>query len=183
VPRVGVVLSLRLSPFGSNKSTRRLSIDVFIAAVIDQGTSDFCKEQAMADFLEALSEKTGVETDQAHQGVGALLTMLKSRLDPETFAKLKESIPNSEGMLAAVEQKLQGSGLFDAVKGMASKFLGGNGQDAIAALKGRMTEMGMSSDHLQGMLPKLHDMLKDKLPPDVIEQIQQHLPAFNRAAE
>jgi uncharacterized protein (DUF2267 family) len=137
----------------------------------------------MPDFLAELSSKTGIDADQAHQGVGALLSMLKNRLDPETFAQLKESIPNSDRMLATIEEKLQGSGLFDAVKGMAGKFLGGGGQDAVAVLKGRMAEMGMSSDHLQSLLPQLHDMLKDKLPPEVVEQIQEHLPAFGRPAE
>ena len=140
----------------------------------------------MAEFIEELSAKTGIETDQAHQGVGALLSLLKEHLDPEAFEQLKQAIPGSQGMLTALEEKFAGSGLLNAVKAVAARFGGGGGgggDDRFGALEGQLAGLGLTPDHLKSLLPKLHDLVRDKLPPEVVEQIQQRFPEFDRAAE
>jgi hypothetical protein len=135
----------------------------------------------MADFLSDLASKTGLEDSQAHQGIGALLTMLKSRLDPEAFSHLKNAIPDSEHMLASVADKVQsgGSGILDAMKNMAGKVFGGGAEDPAAALKSHLASVGLSTDHLKNLLPNLHDMLANKLPANVVAQIKEHLPGFS----
>jgi Protein of unknown function VcgC/VcgE (DUF2780) len=138
----------------------------------------------MADFLSELASKTGIGSDQAHQGVGALLSMLKERLDPETFEQLKQSIPGSDRMLSTIEEKFAGGGLMNAVKAVAARFGGGDGQnDRFAAIEGQLAGIGLTSDRLKSLLPQLHDMVRDKLPPDVVQQIQEHFPEFDRASE
>jgi hypothetical protein len=138
----------------------------------------------MANFLSNLAAKAGMEDDQAHQGIGALLTMLKSRLDPEAFAHLQNSIPNSEQMLATFEDKKQwaSAGLLDAMKGIAGKVLGGE-QDPQAAIKSHFASVGLSPHHLKSLLPNLHEVLASKLPPQVLEQIKQHVPGFGQGVE
>jgi Protein of unknown function VcgC/VcgE (DUF2780) len=138
----------------------------------------------MADFLSDLASKSGLENDQVHQGVGALLTMLKSRLDPAALAHLQKAIPNSDQMVAGFEDKKQWSsaGLIDAVKGAASKMLGGD-QDPVTALKSHFASIGLSPDHLKALLPNLYDVLASKMPPQVLEQIKQHVPGFSPAEE
>ncbi len=139
----------------------------------------------MADFLSELASKTGIGSDQAHQGVGALLSMLKERLDPETFEQLKQSIPGSDRMLSTIEEKFAGSGLMNAVKAVAARFGGsGDGQnDRFAAIEGQLAGLGLTPDRLKSLLPQLHDMVRDKLPPDVVQQIQEHFPEFDRPSE
>ena len=138
----------------------------------------------MADFLSDLASKSGLENDQVHQGIGALLTMLKSRLDPATLAHIQNAIPNSNQMVAGFEDKKQWSsaGLIDAVKGAASKMLGGD-QDPVAALKSHFASIGLSPDHLKALLPNLYDVLASKMPPQLLEQIKQHVPGFSHAEE
>src|SRR6516162_4396260 len=134
----------------------------------------------MADFLSDLASKSGLETDQAHQGIGALLTMLKSRLDPAAFDHLQKAIPNSGQMLSGFEDKKQwaSAGLIDAVKGMAGKILGGD-QDAATALKSHLESIGLTPDHLKALLPNLHQVLASRIPPQVLEQIKQHVPGLS----
>lgn len=134
----------------------------------------------MSDFLSELASKAGLETDEAHHGVGALLMMLKGRLNSEAFSHLQNSIPNSDQILASIQEKLQsgGGGLFDTVKSMAGKVLGGSGGDPKAALQDHFAKVGLSADQLQDLLPKLHEMLAGKLPPHVLEQIKEHVPGF-----
>jgi hypothetical protein len=142
------------------------------------------EDLAMANFHEDLAEKAGMESDQAHQGIGALLAMLKGRLDPAAFAHVQNAIPNSDEMLAGFEDKKQwaSGGLMDAVKDIAGKMLGGE-QDPGAAIKGHFESIGLTPDHLKSMLPHLHDMLASKLPPQVLEQIKQHVPGFGEAVK
>ncbi len=140
----------------------------------------------MSEMIDELSGQTGIEPDQAHQGVGALLSLLKDHLDPQSFEQLKQAIPGSQGMLAALEEKFAGSGLLNAVKAVAAHFGAGNGaggDDRFGAIAGQLAGLGLTPDHLKSLLPKLHDLVRDKLPPEVVEQIQQRFPEFARAAE
>jgi hypothetical protein len=138
----------------------------------------------MPDFTTELSSKAGLGRDQVLQGVGAMLGMLKSRLDPEAFSHLKNAIPDSGDMLSAFEQKMQsaGGGLMDAIKNVAGKLLSGQ-QDATAAVHSHFANAGLTPEHLKNFLPKLHDMLSGKVPPGVIEQMKKHLPGFGQSAE
>jgi hypothetical protein len=157
----------------------------------------------MADFLTELASRAGLEGDQAHQGVGALLSLLKSRLDPAAFAHVQKAIPDSDQMLSGYEDKKQwaSGGLLDVVKGMAGKLLGGGQQEPTAAgdeqqpaatgdeqesagaIEGQFARIGLTPEHLQSLLPKLHDMLAGKLPPAVLDQIKQHVPSFRPAVK
>src|SRR5262249_27348226 len=116
----------------------------------------------MADFVSDLASGAGLEDDQAHHGVGAVLALLKSRLNPEAYAHLKNAIPNSEHMLSAFQDKLEsaGGGFMDTMKGMAGKLFGR--QDS-AALQVHFAGAGLSADQIRSLLPKLHDMLASKI--------------------
>ena len=48
---------------------------------------------------------------------------------------------------------------------------------ASAAIEGQLAGLGLTPDHLKSLLPKLHELVGDKLPPEVVEQIQT---AFSR---
>ena len=139
----------------------------------------------MANFLTNLAAGAGLDENQVHQGMGALLAMLKSRLDPAAFEHLRNAIPNSDQMVAGFEDKKQwasAGGLLDAVKGMAGKMLGGE-QDSEAAINSHFASVGLSPDHLKSLLPNLHEVLASKLPPQVLEQIKQHVPGFGESVE
>jgi Protein of unknown function VcgC/VcgE (DUF2780) len=139
----------------------------------------------MADFLSDLASKAGMDTDQAHQGLGALLAVLKSKMSPEAFEHLKNAIPSSENMLTSAQDKIQtgGAGLVESVKNMAGKIFGGGDQNPLGALESHFSNAGVSADQLKSLLPKLHEMLANKLPPNVLAQIEQHLPGFCPAEE
>jgi|SRR6516162_9933623 hypothetical protein len=135
----------------------------------------------MADFLSELASGAGLEADQTHHGVGALLAILKSRLNPEAYAHVKNAIPNSEGALSAFQDKAASadSGFMDTMKNMAGKLFG---RQESAALQEHFASAGLSLAQLQCLLPRLHDMLAGKVPPHVLDQIKQHVPGFGPAA-
>jgi hypothetical protein len=136
----------------------------------------------MADFLTELASKADLESDEAHHGVGALLSMLKERLDPAAFAHLQNAIPNSGQMLSRFEDKMQMTGgVLAAVKSVAGKLLGAGEQDPAASSESHFDRAGLSPDQLKNLLPILHGMLANRLPRQVLDQIRKHVPGFGPA--
>jgi hypothetical protein len=138
----------------------------------------------MAEFATDLASDTGLEEDQAHHGVGALLALLKGRLNPEAFSHIQEAIPDSEHMLSAFHDRAAsaGGGLLDTMKDMAGKLFGRGDADAEAAVHSHFASAGLSPDQVKNLLPRLHDMLAGKIPPHILDQIKQHVPGFGPPA-
>jgi hypothetical protein len=139
----------------------------------------------MSDFLTQLAAESGLEKGQAHEGIGNLLAHLKERLDPAAFEHLKNAIPNCDELLSSVQSKMQSTSgsILDTVKSMAGKLIAGADQDTATAVESDSESSGLASDHLKSLLPKLHDMLANKLPAQVIEQIKEHVPGFGPARD
>jgi hypothetical protein len=131
----------------------------------------------MADFISDLASKSGVSTDLAKKGVGALLAFLKGHLPAEGFARIEAAVPGADGMTAAAqadEGKPSGGGILGAVTGLAGKLFGGGGG---AALLTQLTQLGFSADQVQSFLPKVLEFFKDKLPGDLMKQVSGLIPA------
>jgi len=139
----------------------------------------------MSDFIKELASQSGLDSDQAHEGLGNLLAVLKDRLDPAAFAHLKNAIPNCDDLLSAIQTKMQSAsgGLLDAVKDMAEKLIGGTDEGPSTAVETESESPASASDLRKGLLPKLHEMLAKKLSSDVVDQIQNHVPGFGPATE
>jgi hypothetical protein len=143
------------------------------------------KEQAMADTLSELASASGISTDQAKKGVGAVLATLKEKLPADTFAKVQSAVPDSAGMMAAAEAGQEpsgGGGMLGAVKGLAGKLFGG-GAGAVPALMTKLQGLGLSADQLQKFLPNALEFLKGKLPEGVMNQVSSLIPAGGEAAK
>jgi uncharacterized protein (DUF2267 family) len=136
----------------------------------------------MAELQSDLASGAGVEDKEAPHGMGAVLALLKDRLNPEAYAHLRNTIPNAEGMLSAFQNKgdAAGGGILDTVKAMAGKLFG---QQDTGTPQDQPAGAGLSADQFKSLLPRLHDMVAGKLPPDVLAQIKQHLPGFGPAQE
>jgi hypothetical protein len=137
----------------------------------------------MPSFLEELAAKAGLESDQVQKGVGALLTMLKSKLDAPAFAHLQNSIPNADDALSQFKSKMAANpgGLLDAMKGVAGKVFSKDDPGTSPDLRSHLSSAGISTDQLSNLLPALHEMVAGKLPPQVVDQIRKHVPGFNQA--
>jgi Protein of unknown function VcgC/VcgE (DUF2780) len=137
----------------------------------------------MSDLVHQLASDSGLDPDQAKVGLGAILGMLKHRLDPQAFSKLSGAIPDAGNMVSAFESKLPAGagGIVETVKNLAGKLFGG-GHDATAALQSHLGGLGVNADQLKNLVTKLYDLLANKLPPELLEQIKRYLPGFGPAA-
>jgi hypothetical protein len=111
--------------------------------------------------------------------------LLKNRLSPDAFARLQSAIPKSGDMLESAQARIEsgGAGLLENVKNIAGKIFGGGGQDFATTLESHFSNAGVSAEQLKSFLPKLRDMLADKLPTNVLAQIEEHVPGFGPPEE
>ena len=129
----------------------------------------------MADFISELASKSGVSTDLAKKGVGALLAFFKDHTSAEGFSKIAAAVPGADGMMAAAQEdegKPPG-GILGAVTGMAGKIFGGGGG---AALVTKLTRLGFSADQVKSFLANVLEFFKDKLPGDLMKQVSGLIP-------
>jgi hypothetical protein len=134
----------------------------------------------MADFLSDLAAKSGISEDQARQGMGALLTVLKDKLPADVFGQVQSAVPGSDSMMAAdTGQESTSGGLFGAVKEMAGKLFGGGAGAALAHLQG----LGLSAEQGQRFLHNVLEYLEGKLPEGVMNQLRALMPAAEAPAK
>jgi hypothetical protein len=135
----------------------------------------------MADIATELANKCGISADVAQKGLGIILTLLKSKLPAESFAKVSAAVPGADNMMAAVADtgEQAGGGVVGAIKGAIGQIFGGGGAEALLAKFG---QLGISAEECHGFLPKVMEFLKGKLPENVMSQISGLLPAPQEAA-
>jgi hypothetical protein len=130
----------------------------------------------MADNITELASKCGISPDLANKGVGALLAAFKHVLPAESFAKIEAAIPGTPDMLADAQAHGAASsgGVFAAIKDMAGKLFGGGGNHE--ALAAHLGQVGLSPNQVQSFIPHAVEFLKNKLPPDLMNQVSALLP-------
>jgi hypothetical protein len=134
----------------------------------------------MADIATELASKCGISVEAAQKGLGTILGLLKSKLPAEAFTKISAAVPETDNMMstAADTGKEASAGIVGAIKGAVGKVFGG-GTDALLTKFG---QLGMSPDQIQAFLPKVMEVLKNKLPENVMSQVRGLLPAPQEAA-
>jgi hypothetical protein len=133
------------------------------------------EELTMADFLSDLAAKSGINVDQAKQGMGALLNILKDKLPANVFSQVQAAVPGADNLMASAEGCCAGGGVLEAVKGMAGKLFGGGASTATALAT--LQESGVSAEQGQKFLHNAVEFLKAKLPEGVMKQISPLIPA------
>jgi hypothetical protein len=132
----------------------------------------------MADIVSELAGRVGITPEQARLGLGIILVLAKAKLPADTFAKVQAVVPGADDMMAAVQSGPGASsgGILGSIAGIAGKILGGQGGGA-AALAGPLAQLGLSEEQVQKFLPAAADLLKGRLPDDVMKQVGGLLPA------
>jgi hypothetical protein len=132
------------------------------------------EERTMADFLSDLAASAGISQDQAKQGMGALLKLLKDQLPANVFSQVQAAVPGADNLMAAAEGCCAGGGVLEAIKGVAGKLFGGGGSTAAALAT--LQESGVSAEQGQKFLHCALEFLKGRLPEGVMKQISPLIP-------
>ena len=131
----------------------------------------------MTDFISTLADRTGIEPGLAQSGLGALLSMLQERIPHQTFTSVYSSIPNAKGLLNGFQSKSE-----SALPGVGRDFAeqpsgayGGKPRTATRLVRW-FSAAGFSVDTLRVFLPAVFELLRERVSPDVMQQIEGGLP-------
>jgi hypothetical protein len=145
----------------------------------------------MADLISDLASKCQINSEMAQKGLQALLGALKHGLPAENFAKIESAFPGAAELLGGGTKAGEGGttstgggGLLAGIKNLASKIFGGGGGGGgqqgggggHEALASHFGEMGFTSEQYGRFMPQVTELLKSKLPPDVMEKVSALLP-------
>jgi len=132
----------------------------------------------MSDMVTTLATQAGIDPETARKGLGALLSFAKGRLAPDTFGKVQSAVPGSGEMLSSFEASAEssGGGLLGTVSSMAGNLLGGKAGEG-ADLFGMLSRAGLDHNQVMAFLPKALEMLRQYLPPEILEKVKGLIPA------
>ena len=130
----------------------------------------------MPDILSSLAANTGIDIASIEKMVAAVLKFLRSELAPETYAKVESTIPEADKIVEEAPEERSG-GLLDMASKLAGKFMGKDGE-ASADLMGNLLKTGVSMSAVAAFLPQLFQFLSAHLPPEIMSQLKNVIPAL-----
>jgi hypothetical protein len=130
----------------------------------------------MPDMLSTLAAHTGIDIASIEKMVAAVLKFLRTELAPETYAKVESTIPEAEKIVEEAPEEQPG-GLLDMASKLAGKFMGKGGETS-TDLMGSLLKTGVSMSAVAAFLPQLFRFLAAHLPPDIMSQLKNALPAL-----
>ncbi len=111
-------------------------------------------------LTELLVNKVGVTQAQAEGGAGALFQAAKTKMKPESFAELEQSVPGIQSMLAKVP--VQPANLGALAGGLSSlKGITGNSSGELLAAAYAFKQQGMSPSMIQQFIPVVVEYVKN----------------------
>jgi uncharacterized protein (DUF2267 family) len=135
----------------------------------------------MSEIVSKLASQTGISSELIQKGLGAFFSFLKKELGEETYTEVESSVPDAAHALKTFEtapEATQGSGnLLGMVTDLAGKFLGGK-TGAGAELLSSFSKLGFKPEQIEAFLPKVVELIKTYLSPELIQKILASLPAL-----
>jgi hypothetical protein len=131
----------------------------------------------MSDILSELASKSGVSLDQAKHALAGLMAFLKDKLPADLFAKITHAIPGADSMAteAKTEEAHAHTGMLSSITSALGKLFGGG--SGVAALASQLTKLGLSADQVKSFFHHALELLKSKLPPDVMSKVSALMPS------
>jgi hypothetical protein len=124
-----------------------------------QQTVNVAKAVQPGSLAELLMQRTGVTAAQAQGGAGALFQVAKSKMQPDAFAQLEQTVPGMNEMLGAAPAQTQPSG---GLAGRLSSIAGASGGTAgnLVAVVSAFQQQGMSPAMVQQFVPVVVDYVR-----------------------
>lgn len=117
------------------------------------------KQFKTGELTDLLVSRLGITPLQAAGGAGALLQVAKTRMNPDTFAKLSQQIPDVQQLISAVPALKQQSGAL----GLAGKLASLSGDSSISNLVTAVSifkQLGMKPEVIQKFTPVVVDYVR-----------------------
>jgi hypothetical protein len=136
----------------------------------------------MSDFVAALASKAGIDPGNVQSGMGAVLSTLQRYVPSDTFSRLASAIPDSSSMLTQFQSSAtaDASDTASAFSRLAGTLIGGS-SEMFSTLILRLSQAELSMEMSKRFLPAAASMLRDRIPADVLQQVERSIPGFTNA--
>lgn len=135
----------------------------------------------MSEIVNQLSSQTGISSELIQKGLGAFFSFLKKELGEETYTEVEASVPGAANSLktfeTAPEATQEPGSLLGMVTDIAGKLLGGK-SGAGAELLATFSKLGFKPEQIESFLPKVLELIKTYLSPELIQKVLASLPAI-----
>ena len=134
----------------------------------------------MSNFLTGIAAQAGIDTAQAENGLGALLSTIKEHAPAGDFAEITKAIPGSEGALAKFSNISadSSSNMISGLTGLASGVLGGKSEQ-LATMISMFSKAGFSADSVKSFLPAVFSALTSSGSGGVMDKISNAIPGLS----
>ena len=139
------------------KSAYFIGLIIFVSILIGLGTPALAAEAALVDLLV---DQTGVTTQQAEGGAGAVFNTAKENMGVEDFSKVTTAMPEVESLMAVAPEIKKDSGSFGGFSSMVSKNTGSAGK--MADLYSSFSELGLNKETAAKFIPIILDFAKSE---------------------
>ena len=139
------------------KSIYLIGLIVLVSILIGLGTPAFAAESTLVDLLVG---KTGVTTQQAEGGAGAVFNTAKENMGADDFSKVTTAMPEVESLMAVAPEIKKDSGTFGGLSSMVSKNTGSAGK--MADLYSSFSELGLNKETATKFIPIILDFAKSE---------------------
>jgi uncharacterized protein (DUF2267 family) len=139
----------------------------------------------MDEILKTLAEHTGISVETAKTALGAIITFLREHLPEGLSGQLMNSLPDASSLASSFEENKapeSTGGLIGVFAGLASKVLG-EGAGEASKLLGMLQQSGLNLTQIEAFLPKVFELIKEHLPPELFEKVVGLIPGFGPTAE
>jgi len=143
----------------------------------------------MADIIADLAAKAGISPEMARKGMGAVMSLCRSKLSPEAYNQVAKAVPDGNALADASDDATSqaagdDTGILGSITGALGKMFGGGGggaggggAESVAQLASKLTASGFSMDQIKAFLPQVLAFLKNILPADAMQKLSGMLPA------
>jgi len=134
----------------------------------------------MADLISEVAAKAGIDSGLAQKGMGALLASLQDKLPAGAFSKVSSAVPNAASLVSAFQTSSGSSqqGASPSLGGLVGNLLGGQAE-SISNIISQFSKAGFTLDSAKAFIPVAIGLLKDKLPPETIKQVENAVPGLS----
>jgi hypothetical protein len=132
----------------------------------------------MDELIKQLTARIGVDSGTANQAVASVMSLLKKEGGDELFAKIAAAIPGANAAADSTPDPTTmggGGGLLGSVMGM----LGGSAGKGVA-LAAALKALGIGEDKLPEFASTVINFIKEKVGPDVVQQVLEKFPMLKQ---
>lgn len=131
----------------------------------------------MQEFIDSVSSRLGISSDQAKSAAGAFLNMVREHVDPAVFQQLSDKLPGSADLADAAAAEEKPAGGLGGLLGTIAEKVGLTGP--LGGLIHSFSQSGMDIDQAKGFVSTALEYIQKYGGSDLLDKILDKIPGLS----